>query len=136
MNWNQMKDMGRSVFASANMKVAGVTAMVTIALCLVAKHELGECKIADQQGMIGTIVAVPRLHICLFITSLRDQDAQAQENDERLYTGISSGIVGGYTSIKEDADTNLGKSWPCVQQYMNQRSSSSRPFAPQHGLDS
>jgi len=136
MNWNQMKDMGRSVFVSDPMKVAGVTAMVTIALFLVAKHELSGCKISDQQGMIGTIVAVPRFHICLFITSLREHEAQKQQSDDRFYTGVISGTVNGYTSIEEGVDTNIRKSWPCVQQYMNQRSSSNSPFTPQHGLKS
>jgi len=57
---------------TCRVRTVGIIAFVMVALTYVTAHELGMCKLADENGIIGMVVAVPRYHVCIYLMPLRN----------------------------------------------------------------
>jgi len=133
MIWNQVKSMGRWVMSSTWIFIAVPSALVVFDVCYIAAHELAACKLADKNGVIGMVVAVPRYHVCFYMVPLREHDEKKQLGGFYTATGMNNDYMPIDQFLNQDASLNIRRSWPCIQQYLHR--TAARHFSPPHGLE-
>ncbi len=132
MEQKWIKEMGRSAISIFGMRLVGMITLVVVALTYVTAHELAMCKLADENGVLGMVVAVPRFDLCFYMMSLRDHEEKKRSGD--IYTATDTWMNEEYSASEQSTDPNVRRSWPCIQQYFHKTTTTHR--VPLGGVES